>query len=248
MKYISLIAAILLFNNLTYCQDLFGNGDKTREAIIASIDSTVYLSVLTENPKRFKTELNINYTWYSNKQIHSNIGEYSGKLLHGHYEVYNTSGALMTKGIYQNGTKTGSWKYYRISGRLKMVEEWDEGEIISRNAYNSKGQVVFSKVFDIQGKNKEAKEKEENKKKNNRAEKESRKKAKEKVKKKKVDKQKHSEKKRISLKLFKKNSKDKKESDKSRKEAIDKSQKKTPGFLKRIQGIFSGLKKDKADK
>ncbi len=61
------------------------------EIIVTSPDSVVRMHIAGKI-KKIKPSSEVTYYWYASKRIHQNAGGYSGRLLHGDYNVYNADG------------------------------------------------------------------------------------------------------------------------------------------------------------
>lgn len=77
--------------------------------------------------KATKTDDQLAYHWFANGSIQRTIGDYSGKLLHGPFEVKNMKSNLLIKGEYTMGLKDGVWKAWYVNGNLKSVYHYNEG-------------------------------------------------------------------------------------------------------------------------
>ncbi|MFW2376082.1 MAG: toxin-antitoxin system YwqK family antitoxin [Cellulophaga baltica] len=158
MKYI-LITLLITFFQVAICgQKVKIEKQDTREAMVTSPDSIVYLNIIKKSPKNLKLEDSKRYSWYMNRQIRSNFGAFSGNLVHGKYEVFDINGNLIKVGLYNVGIPVGLWKYYRVSGMLSKTELWDDGYLTTQKLFNSRGDFIKERSFNTDGKIKKEKE------------------------------------------------------------------------------------------
>jgi antitoxin component YwqK of YwqJK toxin-antitoxin module len=61
------------------------------------------------------------YYWYSNNQIKTTRGGYSGKLLHGFYTDFYANNSLKEQGRFKMGLKVGEWKAWSGEGLLVVT-------------------------------------------------------------------------------------------------------------------------------
>jgi antitoxin component YwqK of YwqJK toxin-antitoxin module len=97
-----------------------------RDVTISYKDSTVKTQVLLQS-EDIKTFNNLIYYWYGQNRINTNMGGYSGSLLHGEYTVYDKDRNLITKGYFNQGLKVGNWKYWSSKGILKLSMDFSDG-------------------------------------------------------------------------------------------------------------------------
>lgn len=124
MKKLKIIAITILFCSLLNAQSSKVKVN-TREVIINSADTIVKANILAGQEKNEITP-DLVYFWYLKGTISFNLGGYSGKLLHGTYqEIVNNK--LIITGQFKEGLKTGQWKSWYNSGRLKEISNWQNG-------------------------------------------------------------------------------------------------------------------------
>ncbi len=117
---------------------------KSRQIIVTSPDSVIY-AVISTSKKDYKKPDNTKiYFWFSMNEIHSNKGGYSGSLLDGSYEVFNTAGNLIRKGYMNDGLPNNTWNYWNNEGQLIKTEEWNDGIMKEVFIYNSRGKLIRS--------------------------------------------------------------------------------------------------------
>jgi hypothetical protein len=114
----------------------------TRTVVITNADSVVRISIPTFSLKP-DPENNKIYYWYMPDCIRSNLGGYSGYLLHGEYCVFDKNSSLIEKGAFENGLKTGVWNRWYPQGNLLKKETWKNGFIDGLSfSYNTDGSVL----------------------------------------------------------------------------------------------------------
>lgn len=106
-----------------------GKGDKavTRTVYQVQGDSIVnvrYLSrTIQVKPQPEKT-----YYWHYAGHINSSRGNYTGQLLHGEFTVQHIkSKALVSKGYFEKGLKSGKWTTWYPDGQVREIYQWEEG-------------------------------------------------------------------------------------------------------------------------
>ena len=83
------------------------------------------------------------YWWFSNNQIQTTQGGYSGKLLHGEYTVFYANKNLKEQGHFIMGLKDGLWKNWNESGVLVSQYTFKAG-IANGDyfVYDAKGKLI----------------------------------------------------------------------------------------------------------
>jgi hypothetical protein len=100
----------------------------TRTVIVNSEDSTVKCSIWNISIKA-KTSPDFDYYWYYGGLINHNVGGYSGKLLHGKYEVFDLKQRLRSKGFFEYGVMTGTWNRWFSNGNLQFTGVFKNGKL-----------------------------------------------------------------------------------------------------------------------
>lgn len=67
------------------------------------------------------------YYWYSNNDVRSTQGGYSGKLLNGPYTDFYKNKQLKEQGNFKSGLKTDRWRSWTEGGTLKEESWWKKG-------------------------------------------------------------------------------------------------------------------------
>lgn len=118
---------ILFIGLLGGCSQINSNNYPTyRDITIKTDNSYIYTQTLVKVVK-IETVNNLRYYWYSNEKISSNLGGFSGFLLNGNYRVMSSDNRLVEQGLFVNGLKDGTWKYWHNNGNLKRIELWKKG-------------------------------------------------------------------------------------------------------------------------
>ena len=99
---------------------------QVRDIMISYKDSVVKAHILLQS-ENVETLNSLTYYWYSQNGINTNMGGYSGDLLHGEYQVYNNNKKLIVQGFFDHGLKNGTWKYWNSKGLLKLSMEYKNG-------------------------------------------------------------------------------------------------------------------------
>ena len=94
-------------------------------------DEFTYDIHLTTTPLPVKTVKDISYYWVRDGLLKSTSGNYSGYLLHGLFEKFDTKDNLIEKGTFLYGAKHGNWTEWNIDIVIKE-DVWDEGFLIKR--------------------------------------------------------------------------------------------------------------------
>ncbi len=143
----TLYIIILLVSSFnSFCQNKT-KSNFTRKIIISYSDSIIEANMLTRN-KDIKINDRVNYYWYHSNRINSNRGGYSGKLLHGKYQVLNKVGELISMGEFAYGLKCGEWKYWHKDGEIKSQGTFSDGfKIGDFKYYNSSGKIIDLKKY-----------------------------------------------------------------------------------------------------
>src|SRR5690606_861164 len=105
----------------------------------------IRVNTLKKNYNKQHLDPLIWYYWYHKDTINRSQGTYSGKLLNGPYEEYFENWSPKTLGNFEHGMKTGVWKQWDHTGRLRKVSNWvksketglfilfnEEGEILQK--------------------------------------------------------------------------------------------------------------------
>jgi antitoxin component YwqK of YwqJK toxin-antitoxin module len=121
-----MLVMLLLFINLF--AGLAQQEKEPRKVIITAPDSVIKASIQNKafTGKILETRT---YFWYYNGRINHNQGGFSGKLLHGKYEVFDNQQRLLTMGSFLNGLKEGSWIRWNINGKMKESCSFKKGKL-----------------------------------------------------------------------------------------------------------------------
>ncbi len=142
-----IIATIFGILTLTPILSQFkGSNYHSREVIVQSGDTLIRTSIITGefsgNPDMNKT-----YYWYSKGMINSNKGGFAGKLLNGKY-LGLLNNKLIESGELNKGLKTGVWKCWYSSGRLKSYSKYTKGILSGKYySYSETGIIEKSGIY-----------------------------------------------------------------------------------------------------
>jgi antitoxin component YwqK of YwqJK toxin-antitoxin module len=118
------IVALLHFSMNSYAQ--IKEGPDTRTIVLNFADSVIHAGILTDKTE-YESLNNRLYYWYYPECINTNVGGYSGYLLHDDYSVYNKDKQLIEQGFFNKGLKNGIWKRWYPTGGLSSVVSWKDG-------------------------------------------------------------------------------------------------------------------------
>ncbi len=100
------------------------------------------------NAENVKPQKDTRYFWFASDSIFSNVGGFSGMLLHDKYEVFGVQNALLVQGNYKNGQRIGEWKYWYINGGLKKIENYKKGLLHGKySVYSITGELLRETEF-----------------------------------------------------------------------------------------------------
>jgi hypothetical protein len=130
----------LIFLKSLFCLAQQGTGQRNR--IITYPDSIIKMAIWD---KQVKSKLvdNYSYYWYYAGTINHNQGGFSGKLIHGNYEVFNIQQKLITQGNFEYGLKEGEWRYWYENGVLMKRCSYKNGQLNGKfKTYDSSGNLL----------------------------------------------------------------------------------------------------------
>lgn len=88
------------------------------------------------------------YFWYASGKIQFNCGSYSGKLLHGKFEMFDKNNKLIQQGNFDYGLKQGAWNIWYPNGLKKVVlfykDGMPQGECLQ---YDQNGVLVSKQIY-----------------------------------------------------------------------------------------------------
>jgi len=85
-----------------------------------------HFSILNEI-QAFKANKNLEYFWFNNNNLKSNYGGFTGNLLHGKFQEFDSGGNLIKNGNFSFGLKNGDWQFWDKKGNLTGSEYWVKG-------------------------------------------------------------------------------------------------------------------------
>lgn len=132
-----LLIAILFGLSITvYSQTLFKDESSVKRYVNTN-DSIVEFNALCKE-KEIKTKPGCEYLWYKSDKIRKTENGYSGKLLHGQYQVfYYPSMKLKRQGQLKNGLQNGIWKSWYQNSKLRASTSWKNGKLHGTCTYYS---------------------------------------------------------------------------------------------------------------
>ncbi|MDJ1473291.1 toxin-antitoxin system YwqK family antitoxin [Xanthocytophaga flava] len=124
-----LLAGFFLVFKVTQGQSLRSlNRDaiNTQHITISHGDSVENFTIAATSSKQ-KADLKRTYHWYTSGSLKQTQGGYSGKLVHGKYQLFNHKKDLLAQGQLSYGLKVDFWKYWYADGTLQKTENWKHG-------------------------------------------------------------------------------------------------------------------------
>lgn len=113
-----------------------------RDITLIYSDTVVKTAVWNASATR-GVHLDRNYFWFYNNTISHNIGGYSGKLLHGKYEVFDKGKRLLCSGEFEHGLREGEWITWFRNGQIKDYTDYKKGKIHGiRKTYDPSGNLL----------------------------------------------------------------------------------------------------------
>jgi hypothetical protein len=97
-----------------------------RTVNIVSADSIIKTTACYQTRKQ-KPQPEYNYYWYDAGKINHNTGGFSGKPLHGKYEVFDNQQKMRVKGIFEYGLMTGNWTRWYPNGNIQTTCTYKKG-------------------------------------------------------------------------------------------------------------------------
>lgn len=122
-----LFAAVIHFSHQSYCQKIHVPKPEATNRVIINNADTVFVFYTQKDKSKISDMRNRFYAWYSQGKILNTSAGFSGKLLHGNYEVFYPNKNLMVRGRYLKGLKSGLWIYWNSNGNKVKEENWKEG-------------------------------------------------------------------------------------------------------------------------
>ena len=97
-----------------------------RSVTLSYPDSVVKFEVMVA-PKELNAGDLLQYFWYDTDKLKTKKGSYSGKLLHGDFNVFGLENNMLVDGSFNEGLQHGLWKRWTPSGDLVRQAEWKNG-------------------------------------------------------------------------------------------------------------------------
>lgn len=141
--YQILLVLLILSSPDLYSQEFIN----IRKITLTKGDTTIVAGILAD-VKLENVNPSVYYYWYSNSDIFSNQGGYSGNLLHGEYIEYSSDGKLILKGKYNKGLKSGKWTLWHKDGSIKEIIEYEEGLLNGQHIlYTDNGKILMQASY-----------------------------------------------------------------------------------------------------
>lgn len=86
-------------------------------------------------------------TYYNDGSL-MGISYYYNRKKDGHWVQFLES-KLSYEGDYSNGKKTGTHKYYFPNGKPFLIEEYKNGQLVSKTEYTVEGEVLYTDKFEV---------------------------------------------------------------------------------------------------
>lgn len=134
------IILIGMFSATTFSQEQYN----LRSVNIANGDSVIKTQASNIWPKKKKL-VNAPYYWYNAGKIQMNFGGYSGKPIHGKYEVFDKNNHLLKQGMFVYGLMQGSWMEWYPDGLKKIIANYENGNLEGEHLLFAKDGKLLSK-------------------------------------------------------------------------------------------------------
>lgn len=118
-------AFAMLSGNGCFGQD---NDLGLRNINIVAADSVIRTTACYESKKQ-KPLPDYIYYWCDAGKINHNLGGFTGKLLHGKYEVLDNQQKLRVKGRFNYGIMTGEWIRWYPNGNIQTTSSYKNGTL-----------------------------------------------------------------------------------------------------------------------
>jgi hypothetical protein len=110
-------------------QPMFNDLKVTSSITKSFRDSTIvfHVEAISEN---HKPDFSRRYFWFHQGELKNTQGNFTGKLLHGTYEMFDRNGTMLGKGNFDNGLMDDDWLTWYDNGNIKARYYWKNGERI----------------------------------------------------------------------------------------------------------------------
>ena len=92
-------------------------------------DTLSSFQILNDKPPKLKLDEQASYYWFGSKRLHVNVGDFSGRLVHGTIERKLADGTMIEKGQCDYGRPEGIWKQWHTNGRLLQSTVYRKGKL-----------------------------------------------------------------------------------------------------------------------
>lgn len=143
MRYARYLLIIPYIWTIASCSpDIFQAMPGNNHVTLTKQDTIYAFSFMTEQSE-VSVSQEKNYTWFARGDIATSQGGYTGKLLHGAYEVVLRSNKLLEKGAFLKGRKDGKWYTWHTNGKLKSITHYKKGVLSGPfSEFNDQGLLV----------------------------------------------------------------------------------------------------------
>jgi hypothetical protein len=88
------------------------------------------------------------YHWYGSGKINVNQGSFSGKVLHGKYEVFDRNNRMVRQGKFEYGLKQGIWTVWYANGFKKEITVYKDGILTEeRLSFDINGRIISKEKY-----------------------------------------------------------------------------------------------------
>jgi len=105
--------------------EYLGHDIQEEMALKKVINDSLGQQVFKITHKKPRPRKGVSYAWYRNRSVRNTTNNYSGQLINGVYEQFDTDHILLKKGTYKNGLRRGRWQHWYTSGNIKKTVYYD---------------------------------------------------------------------------------------------------------------------------
>ena len=139
LRILSIVLTIITISAVTSFGQL--SGVELRSVHVVSADSVIKTTACYQTKKQ-KPKSECTYYWYESGKVNHNTGGYSGKPLHGKYEVFDDQQKLKVKGTFEYGLMSGSWIRWYSNGNIYNTCTFKDGMLHGRmQTYSKEGKL-----------------------------------------------------------------------------------------------------------
>ena len=145
-KYFLIICMMFLFSGVLLSQKM-DKIPETRTIHVKNGDTLTVASVPVKQLKSSKIDSKKLYYWYEYDKIHKNQGGFSGLLLHGVFNKFDSNGNLIESGNFVSGLKVGTWKKWDTKGKITEERSWKAGILNGTSHYYINGDRIKTENY-----------------------------------------------------------------------------------------------------